>query len=114
MRTPSLSDTVDTSVNMYFGNSSISASLENVTQIWDPTYEAVWHLNEEQAGTGTANPYQESTSNNRDGDDYVGNTGKGGQIGPGQDFDGSNDVIGLQSGCIISARMAPRNVRGLT
>ena len=46
VRIPVLSRTVDTSIYIYFGNSSISTSQENATGVWDTNYKGVWHLKE--------------------------------------------------------------------
>ncbi|MCK5161790.1 MAG: DUF2341 domain-containing protein, partial [Candidatus Aureabacteria bacterium] len=92
VKVPTLSASSDTTFYMYYGNATCS-SQEDVTGVWNSNYKGVWHLDEEQAGTGTANLYQDSTLNNNDGDDYISATGQTGQVDGGQQFDGSNDYI---------------------
>ncbi len=64
-------------------------------QIWGNDYSLVQHLNEEEAGAGTAALYKDSTNNNNNGDDQVSATGQDGQINGGQEFDGLDDYISL-------------------
>jgi hypothetical protein len=56
-----LSASTDTVLSMYYGNPS-SESLENPQGVWDTSFAAVWHLNEDPAGT-----VYDSTANNNDG-----------------------------------------------
>ena len=56
-----LSASADTVFSMYYGNPS-SESLENPQGVWDTSFAAVWHLNEDPAGT-----VHDSTANNNDG-----------------------------------------------
>lgn len=69
--------------------------------VWNNGYVGVWHLNEDQAGIGNADLYQDSTSNNFDGDDQVSATGQNGQIAGGQEFDGTDDYIDLGTTTIV-------------
>ncbi len=80
------------SIWMYYGNSA-AASEETPASVWDSNYVGVWHLAEELAGTGAADLYQDSTSNNNDGDDNVAAAGQEGSIGDGQQFSGTGDSI---------------------
>ncbi|MFA4995970.1 MAG: DUF2341 domain-containing protein [Patescibacteria group bacterium] len=52
IKIPSLSNTVDTTLNLLYGNSTISTSQENKTGVWSNGYAAVWHMNE---GSGNIN-----------------------------------------------------------
>ena len=61
VRIPSLSDTTDTTIYMYYGNSSATSSLENPTFVWDTDYVMVQHLEE------TSGDHFDSTSNGNDG-----------------------------------------------
>ena len=49
------------SIWMYYGNAAAEPA-KNAAGVWDSNFVGVWHLNEEQAGTGTAGVYQDSTS----------------------------------------------------
>ncbi|MCK4693771.1 MAG: LamG domain-containing protein, partial [Anaerolineales bacterium] len=64
---------------------------------WDEggndNFKAVWHLDEEVAGTGTVDLYQDSTSNVNHGDDFVSATLQTGQVDGGQEFDGADDYV---------------------
>ncbi len=90
-----------TKIYLFYGNSSIATfqgdvTSNGVTGVWDNDYQGVWHLNEEQSGTGTDNLYEDATSNGNHGDDWVSAQGQDGAIGPGQQFDGgSSDYVGM-------------------
>jgi hypothetical protein len=58
VRIPSLSPTIDTVIQMYYGNSTMQ-STENKFGVWDNNYVAVYHLND--VPTGTANDVFDST-----------------------------------------------------
>ncbi|MFX1432088.1 MAG: DUF2341 domain-containing protein, partial [Promethearchaeota archaeon] len=45
VRIPSLSTSVNTTIYMYYGNSTMS-SRQNPTGVWDSSYRGVWHLSE--------------------------------------------------------------------
>jgi hypothetical protein len=93
VKVPTIKSDEDTNIYMYYGNSSITSSQENVPGVWSNAYRGVWHLKEEAAGIGTADLYQDSTSSANHGDDGVDATGKDGQIGAGQEFDGTDDIV---------------------
>jgi len=97
VRMPTLSSSTNTIIHMYYGNSYVTSSTENPSGVWDENYVGVWHLDEEQAGTGTADVYQDSTANANHGDDYLSATGQEGQIDGGQEFDGTDDYVDLDS-----------------
>jgi hypothetical protein len=83
-----------TVIYMYYGNSCMTASTQNASAVWDNNYVGVWHLQEDHSGTGTADLYTDSKNSNH-GDDYVSATGKTGQIASGQQFDGTDDYVGM-------------------
>jgi len=86
-------------IRMHWGNSSATTASSG-TNVFATSnnFWGVYHLSEEQAGTGTADVYKDATSNANHGDDYIGNTGQTGIIGKGHDFDGANDHIRLGTG----------------
>ena len=92
VRIPSLSSSTDTTICLYYGNAGTTDKW-NPQGVWSANFRSVWHLPENQAGTGTVDLYQDSTANNYDGDDYVASTGKTGRIGSGQQFNGTSDYI---------------------
>ncbi|MFX0205548.1 MAG: DUF2341 domain-containing protein, partial [Candidatus Hodarchaeota archaeon] len=95
IRIPLLSSEINTSIIMYYGNSTIS-SQENSTGVWDTSYKGVWHLDE--SGNGDVDEYRDSTLHNNHG------TGGGSiptqvsaKIGYAQEFDGSERYVSIPS-----------------
>ena len=50
VRIPALSASTDTVITMYYGDSSVTSSTENVSGVWDSNFKGVWHLKENPAG----------------------------------------------------------------
>ena len=92
-----LSSTANTDFYIYYGNAAIAEPAASATygsqNVWTNGYVGVWHLGEDAANTGTADLYQDSTSNVNHGDDSVSDTGQTGKLGAGQVFDGTDDSI---------------------
>ena len=86
-----LSSTVNTDFYIYYGNAAASepaaSALYGSENVWANGYEAVWHL-EEASGN-----FFDATSNAITGTDNVSHTGKSGNVGAGQEFDGNDDYI---------------------
>lgn len=61
VRIPTLYDTDNTTIYVYYGNSGTS-NQENIEGVWDDNYVGVWHLYEDPTGT-----IYDSTSNSNDG-----------------------------------------------
>src|SRR3989344_5710035 len=61
---PTLDFDDDTLIYMFYGNSSVTTSQEDITGTWDANYAGVWHLNE--GDSTAAGFYEDSTSNNND------------------------------------------------
>ncbi len=57
VQVPSILSTADTVIYVYYGNTSASAQT-SPSSVWDSNYKGVWHLGE------SANPYNDSTTNN--------------------------------------------------
>ncbi|MFQ5834142.1 MAG: DUF2341 domain-containing protein, partial [Candidatus Thorarchaeota archaeon] len=87
-----LTASTDSTLSMYYGNSLVGPT-QNPHAVWSNGYEAVWHLGENAAGGGT---HFDSTSGSYDGI-QSGNVRVDGLIGNGQDFDGNNDWISIDS-----------------
>jgi hypothetical protein len=87
VRVPTLSATADTTIYIYYGNSSITSPTENPTGVWDSDYVAVWHLHDD---------FDDSTGSNN-GTNY-GSSSATGQIADGQDFDGTDDYATMPTG----------------
>lgn len=90
VRLPILDIINDTIFYLYYGNAAVT-SQEFPEQVWDDSYQAVWHLN--------TNPLEgiiDSTSNNNDGTSHGGMTSADvitGKTGSCLDFDGTDDFI---------------------
>jgi hypothetical protein len=94
VKVPFLSATTDTDLYMYYGLAGAADGSES-TNVWDSSYKGVWHLNETATDEATtADLHLDSTSNNNDGD-QAGNADAGGQVAIAQDFDGTDDYVGL-------------------
>ncbi len=84
LNTNDVSNTSDTVIYIYYGNSTVTTPNENPTGVWDANYKGVWHLDE--GDSTAADFYQDSTTNNEHGTltDANGNsTAAAGQIGGG-------------------------------
>ena len=60
VKIPVLSSTADTVLYLYYGNST-APDQQHATAAWDPSFKAVWHLDE--LGNGTPGEYKDSTTN---------------------------------------------------
>ena len=98
-RADSLSSSSPTSFYIYYGNIGASDYAFTATHgrnaVWSNNYSAVYHLEEEAAGITSNNLYIDSTGNGNDGDDRVSATGQLGQLGAGQELDGSDDFVDM-------------------
>ena len=59
---PTLSNSADTSIYMYYGNSAITSATANPNGVWDANFKGVWHL-----PNGTTLSATDSTSNANNG-----------------------------------------------
>jgi len=92
VRIPILSGSEDTVIYMYYGNSTMGTR-QNPIGVWDSSYVAVWHMDENPTGA-----LYDSTSNYNDGTFYGGMSGSNvveSQTGNGMYFDGNNDYISV-------------------
>jgi hypothetical protein len=99
VRIPSLSNSADTDIYMYYGYSS-ATNQQNAAGLWSDGgsnyYKGVWHLKE--SGNGTVGEFKDSTTNANDGTGGGGTSTAvpaqtAGKLGNAQDFDGSNDYV---------------------
>jgi hypothetical protein len=88
VRIPTLDGDADTTIYMWYGNSSVSTSQEDINGTWNSGYQGVWHMNDSPAGAigdSTATP-ADMTS--------VGSMGSGdlvdGDFGKAIDFERTN------------------------
>ena len=94
---PTLSYNMDIDIYIYYDNTTGVVDQWDINGTWDEggsnNFKAVWHLDEETAGTGSLDLYQDSTSNLNHGDDFVSATLQTGQVDGGQEFNGSSDYV---------------------
>ncbi|MFW9894231.1 MAG: DUF2341 domain-containing protein [Candidatus Thorarchaeota archaeon] len=89
VRIPSLSTSNDTTLKMFFGNSTMN-SRQNPAVVWNINYKGIWHFGE------TSGNVQDSTSYGNEGIHIGGVTqGTVGKIGKANNFDGIDDYINL-------------------
>ncbi|HEY6350972.1 MAG TPA: DUF2341 domain-containing protein, partial [Candidatus Angelobacter sp.] len=86
VRIPTLSHTIDTTIYLLYGNSSVTTSQENKTGVWDVYFQGVWHLN------GNPLSAADSTSQGRIGT-INGATATTGRIGGAANFSGNSQDI---------------------
>jgi len=90
VKVPSLfAGNANTTIYMYYGNSSVTAATENPTGVWNSNYVAVYHLKE------TSGTHYDSTSNDNDSTSVsVATQGSAtGKIDGADDFNGSSNQI---------------------
>ena len=103
VRVPQITGSSDSdNILMYYGNDAAESG-EAAGGVWDSNFVGVWHLNEEQAGTGGTGVYKDSTSYGNDGIDRVAATGQEGQVTDGQEF-GANDWIEIAHDASLDLR----------
>jgi hypothetical protein len=106
VRIPRLSG-ANTTISVYYGNSSPVASAENASGVWASSYGAVWHMKENPAGT--APQVRDSTANNNDGTTYgsmPASAQVAGQVDGALSFDGSNDYVNISRASSIEPSTA--------
>lgn len=101
-----------TTLYIYYDNSKANnttyvADVGSRPEVWDNNFKAVYHLRE--SGDGTADEFVDSTSNNNDGQGGGGDSSKtptqaNAKVGKGQDFDGSDDYVGIPTATIPAAQ----------
>jgi PKD repeat protein len=109
----SLPNGSNTTIFMYYGNSGVG-SQQDVANVWDANYVAVWHLKE--AGSGALGEYKDSKNTNHG----QGGGGTGaqvptqttGQINRSQQFDNNNDWIDAKSAASVDDIFANANPGG--
>lgn len=87
VRLPSVNSGADKTIYLYYGNSGV-ASQENATNVWDSSYQGVWHLD---------NDYQDSTSQNNDGSSSGTSNSANAVIADGEDINGNPNRINMGS-----------------
>ncbi|MFW9783800.1 MAG: DUF2341 domain-containing protein, partial [Candidatus Heimdallarchaeota archaeon] len=95
IRIPFLSTSTNTTITMYYGNSTMS-SQQNPTGVWSNNYIAVWHMNQDPSSSNII----DSTSNGYDltpsgftSDSRINN----GKVGTAISLDGINDYFYINS-----------------
>jgi hypothetical protein len=87
---PSLSGSVNTTIYMYYGNSTMQ-SQQNPTNTWSTNYKGIWHL---------SSTFLDSTANDNDGTNYQSDDVSS-KIGNSRDYDGVDDYTNMGSGTSI-------------
>lgn len=85
VRLPLLRAGVQTNLYLHYGRPDVGDQ-SAATNVWDADHVAVWHLDEEAAGTNTVGLYRDSTGHGRHGNDKVTTVDKTGRVGRGQRF----------------------------
>lgn len=79
-----------TTFSVYFGNSAITVSQENIAAVWNTNYQGVWHQDE------TSGLVYDSTSNGNNGTANGGvSLDAVGKIDGADSFDGANDYVSV-------------------
>lgn len=115
VRVPTLDFNNDTVIYMFYGNSSVTSSQEDVAGTWDSNFKGVWHMDD----TSTTNSDSAGTANNGT---VTGGAvaGAAGKIADAYSFDGIDDVstvtdhadLDLTNTGTIEAWMKTDNVNG--
>jgi len=88
VKVPSISNTTDTDIYIYYDSINDGSAYNSPTNVWDSNFKMVQHL-EETSGT-----HYDSTSNNNDGTQGGGVTQDAtGKIDGADEFDGTNDYV---------------------
>ncbi len=97
----------NTTFYMYFGNSSISSSLEQTTGVWDSNFQAVWHMADNIASSSVAQSTSITTIGNGilyDGASTINTSTRAttGQISGALSFNGTGNYIAQTNTTAIS------------
>ena len=90
VRIPSLSNTTDTGLYIYYGNAA-AANQQNPTGVWDSSYKGIWHL-----PNGTILNAGDSSANANNGS-IIGAGARAGEIDGAGSFSGSSQYINVNN-----------------
>jgi hypothetical protein len=115
VKIPSISSTVDTTINMYYGNPSAS-NQQDAIHVWDSNnYKAVWHL----PAAGATLSAKDSTNNHKDGTTVAAASTTGKIDGAGNFAAGSSNYVGVTdttyfnlANIAVSAWIKPSGTQG--
>lgn len=93
----------NTNLYMYYGNSSISTSQENKTDVWGSNYKGVWHMDDGSGASVTDSTSNADTFTKKSTTEPADATGK---IGQAQNWDGVNDYATMVDNANISPTVA--------
>jgi hypothetical protein len=88
VKIPTLSHTADTTLYLFYGNSSITTDHSNKTAVWDANYVGVWHL-----ANGSTLSGADSTSSAYNLTNHNGTLATTGQVDGAASFNGSNNYL---------------------
>ena len=106
VRIPTLSESSDTTIYMYYGNPFVDVPTEDPAEVWDANYVGVWHLHE-SPNDGVAG-HVDSTGNLNVGtpqnfqDGGGGSTNATGKIGGADYFAGDDDLVDCGNNGILN------------
>lgn len=89
VRIPTLDFDDDTIIYVFYGNSSISVSQEDIPGTWNSSYKGVWHME----GDGSTQLDSADSTVSHDATVSGATPSAVGKVGYGYDFDGVNDVL---------------------
>ncbi|HEX3253496.1 MAG TPA: DUF2341 domain-containing protein, partial [Pyrinomonadaceae bacterium] len=92
VKVPLLSHTVDTTIYLCYGNSTITTDQSNKTAVWDANYKGVWHLS-----NGTTLNASDSTMNGNNGT-ISGAVATVGRSDGGASLNGTSDHVQVKAG----------------
>jgi hypothetical protein len=92
----------NTTFYMYFGNSSITTSLEQATAVWNSNFQAVWHMADSAANTTVVQSTSVATPGNGVAAANTSTITATGKISRALSFNGSSDYIYQNSATSIS------------
>jgi hypothetical protein len=96
VRVPSVNTSAassDTVIYIYYGNSDVTTSTQNVNGVWDDNYLGVWHLKEDPSGTSPQMKDSNNSNHGISGGDLTSDDQVPGQIDGSLDFDGGADAV---------------------
>lgn len=98
VRIPSLNTTAagsDTTIEIHYGDASVTTATQNVARVWDANHVGVWHLSEDPGPAGPGD-IRDSTARGNHGTAHASMTAVDqvpGRVGGSLDFDGIDDHV---------------------
>ncbi len=93
VKIPALSSSIDTEIEMLYGNSSVSSD-QSTGSVWSSGFSGVWHMNNDPS----TSPLEDASGNGvagQSGGSMTSTDVVTGKVGDAMDFDGTNDYFAL-------------------